>query len=445
MPNFVHLHVHTEYSLLDGLSKIKKLVALVKEMGMNSVAITDHGSMYGAIEFYKTCVKNEIKPIIGCEVYLAPKGHLDKSPNNRRNYHLILLAKNMTGYKNLMKLVSIGHIDGFYYKPRIDWDILQKYSEGLICTSACVEGEISQLILDNNLTLATKRASEYQQLFGEDFYLEIQRHPGLDSQDKANEGIIKISRELGIPLIATNDAHYLKKEDAFAQDVLIMINTQTNINSKNRLSMADIPDFYIKSPEEMAAQFADIPDALENTQKIADKVNLELEIGKWYFPKFKLPEGVNAEDHLTKMVYDSALAHYGEITPEVKERLDYELDVICSKGYAAYFLIMRDFIRWCEENDTPTNTRGSAGGSLVSFVLGIVAVDPLKYGLPFERFLNKDRPSPPDIDLDIADTKRQNVISHNRTIRTRIVCPNLYFWTHDGQRRSPRYSPGFRL
>ena len=282
--SFVHLHVHTEYSLLDGLNKIKNLVSTIKDMGMNSLAITDHGNMYGAIEFYKACQKADIKPIIGCETYLAPNGRLDKTSTNRHNQHLILLAKNQQGYKNLMKLVSISHIEGFYYKPRIDWETLKKYSNGLICTSACIEGEIPQLILNDNYDQAKIRAKDFQNLFGEDYYLEIQRHPNLDGQEKANEGIIKISRELGIPLVATNDAHYLKKEDAFAQDVLMMINTQTTINDSKRLTMINIPDFYIKSPEEMAEQFADYPDALENTQKIADKCQLEIELGKWYFP-----------------------------------------------------------------------------------------------------------------------------------------------------------------
>jgi len=411
--SFVHLHVHTEYSLLDGLTKIKNLINTVKNMGMNSIAITDHGTMYGAIEFYKACKKADIKPIIGCEMYLAQNGRLDKSTNNRRNQHLILLAKNSQGYKNLMKLTSIAHIEGYYYKPRIDWETLTKYKDGLICNSACIEGEISQLILDGNYEKAKARAKEFQDLFGDDYYLEIQRHPGLKGQDTANNGIIKISRELGIPLIATNDAHYLKKEDAFAQDVLLMINTQTTINDTKRLSMIDIPDFYIKSPEEMSDQFADLPDALENTQKIADKCELEIELGSWYFPKFKLPAHKTAEQTLRELVETSAKEHYGDkYNQEVIDRLEYELDVICSKGYAAYFLIMRDFIQWAEDNDTPTNTRGSAAGCLVAFVLGITPVDPLIYQLPFERFLNKDRPSPPDIDLDIADDKRQEMLYH---------------------------------
>ncbi|MBU1118065.1 DNA polymerase III subunit alpha, partial [Patescibacteria group bacterium] len=410
--SFVHLHLHTEYSLLDGLSKIKKLVALIKEQGGTACAITDHGNMYGAIEFYKACQKAEIKPIIGCELYTCKESRHEKNSQNRKNNHLILLAKDEQGYKNLMKIVSIGQLEGFYYKPRIDWETIEKYHQGLICLSACVEGEVAHNIIHDDYENALKIAKKYQKLFGDDYYLEIQNHPGLPDQDKANKGLAKISRELGIPLVATNDCHYLKKEDAFAQDVLVMINTQTNINTPNRLSMATTPDFYVKSPEEMEEQFSKYPDAVTNTQKIADKCNLTIELGKWYFPKFPLPEGKTAEETLTEMVFDSAREHYKELTPEINDRLNYELEIICSKGYAAYFLIMRDFIDWCERNDTPTNTRGSAGGSLVSFVLGIVTVDPLIYGLPFERFLNKDRPSPPDIDLDIADDQRQEMLFH---------------------------------
>lgn len=412
MSDFVHLHVHTEYSLLDGLTKIKKLVSTVKEMEMPAIAITDHGNMYGAIEFFKTCQKNEIKPIIGCEIYVSPGSRLEKTPQNRKSNHLILLAKDHQGYQNLMKIVSIGHIEGFYYKPRVDWEILEKYHQGLICTSACPAGEVPSFIIDKEYDKAKNSAQKYFDLFGKDYYLEIQRHPGLKDSDIANEGIIKISRELGIPLVATNDCHYLKKDDAFAQDVLVMINTQTTVNSANRMSMADTPDFYIKTPQEMKDQFADYPDAISNTIEIANKCDVQIEIGKWYFPKFKLPENVTPEDKLREITYEQAKEFYGEISPQVKERLDFELDIICPKGYAGYFLIMRDFIQWCEENDTATNTRGSAGGSLVSFVLGIVTVDPLNYQLPFERFLNRDRPSPPDIDLDVADDKRQALLYH---------------------------------
>ncbi len=411
--SFVNLHLHTEYSLLDGLSKIKKLVALLKEQGATACAITDHGNMYGAIEFYKACIKNEIKPIIGAEMYMCPGSRHEKNSQNRKNYHLILLAKNTTGYKNLMKLVSIGHREGFYYKPRIDWESLEKYRQDLICLSSCAQGEVASFILADEYDKAKNAAARFQKLFGDDYYLEIQRHPGITDQEKANTGIIKISRELGIPLVATNDCHYLKPEDAFAQDVLMMINTQTTINNPNRLTMANTPDFYVKSPQEMAEQFSDFPEAIDNTQKIANKCDLNIEIGKWYFPKFKLPPGKTPEKALEEKVFAGAKELYGKNLPQkIQDRLNYELEIICSKGYAAYFLIMYDFILWCEQNDTPTNTRGSAGGSLVSYVLGIVSVDPLVYGLPFERFLNKDRPSPPDIDLDIADDQRQSMLFH---------------------------------
>lgn len=411
MSDFVHLHLHTEYSLLDGLTKIKKLIPAIKDMGMTACAITDHGNMYGAIEFYKTCQKNEIKPVIGCEIYTCSGSRLDHSPQNRKNNHLILLAKDNRGYKNLMKIVSIGYLEGFYYKPRIDWETLEKYHQGLICTSACLQGEIYSHLIDHNYDQAVASATKYQQLFGQDYYLEIQRHD-IKEQDQANIDLIKISRSLGIPLVAANDSHYLKKNDAFGQDVLVMINTQTTTNTPNRLSMYSTPDYYVKSPEEMTEVFTDLPDALTNTKAIADKCDLQIEIGKWYFPVFKLPQNKTAEETLTDMVFHSATEYYGQLTSEITDRLNYELEVICSKGYAAYFLIMRDFIAWCEQNDTPTNTRGSAGGSLVSFVLGIVTVDPLIYQLPFERFLNKDRPSPPDIDLDIADDKRQGMLYH---------------------------------
>ena len=409
--SFVHLHLHTEYSLLDGLTKIKKLANTLKEFEMPGCAITDHGNMYGAIEFYKTFQKNELKPVIGCEIYTTTGSRFDKTPNNKKANHLILLAKDHQGYQNLMKLVTIGHTEGFYYKPRLDWESIEKYHQGLICLSGCLNGEVYKNIVDDDYKKAKEIATNYQQLFGDDYYLEIQRH-NLKEQNEANPKLIKLSKELGIPLVATNDAHYLKKGDSFAQDVLVMINTQTNVNSANRMSMANTPEFYLKNTQEMNEIFVDLPVAIENTQKIFDKCNLEIEIGKWFFPKFKLPEGITPEDKLTEITYQQAKEYYGEISPVVKERLDFELSIINPKGYAGYFLIMRDFIKWCEENDTATNTRGSAGGSLVSFVLGIVSVDPLNYQLPFERFLNRDRPTPPDIDLDIADDKRQQMLYH---------------------------------
>lgn len=412
MSDFVHLHLHTEYSLLDGLTKIKKLAATLKDFDMKACAITDHGNLYGAIEFYKTMVKNDIKPIIGCEIYTCLGDRHNKTSQNRKSYHLILLAKDRQGYQNLIKIVSLGYFEGFYYKPRIDWEILEKYHQGLICTSACPQGEIGSLILNNQYDQGRDSAAKFQQLFGSDYYLEIQRHPGVKDMEKFGEGIIKISRELGIPLVATNDSHYLKKEEAFAQDVLVMINTQTTTSTPNRMSMVDFPDFYVKNQDEMVSLYPDLPDAIKNTNKIAEMCNLEIEIGKWFFPKFKLPPKTTAEEHLKKLTYQNAQEYFGKLTPEIKERLNYELSVICPKGYSPYFLIMKDFIEWCEQNDTPTNTRGSASGSLVSFVLGITSVDPLVYQLPFERFLNKDRPSPPDIDLDVADDQRQAMLYH---------------------------------
>lgn len=410
--SFTHLHLHTEYSLLDGLTKIKPLINHLKETGMTSAAITDHGNIYGAIEFYKTCKKNDIKPIIGCEVYYSQLGRFDKSAAGRKSQHLVLLAKDNQGYQNLMRLVSLSHLEGFYYKPRIDWDILSQHHTGLICLSGCLEGEIAQLILDDNYSQAKTRASEFQQLFGSDYYLEIQRHPGLDKNDQANKGIIKLSRSLGIPLIATNDCHYLKKEDAFAQDIILMINTQATINDKKRLSMLDVPDFYVKSPQEMTDLYPDLPDAITNTQVITDKCNLDIDIGKWYFPKFSIPNNQSPEEYLTQMTYDRAQQLYQKLDQDTTNRLDYELQIINSKGYATYFLIMEDWISWAEQHQMVTNTRGSAAGSLVSYVLGITSVDPLIYQLPFDRFLNKDRPSPPDIDLDVSDDKRQELLQH---------------------------------
>lgn len=410
--SFVHLHLHTEYSLLDGLTRIKPLITTVKDMGMSAVAVTDHGNLYGAIEFYKACQKNNLQPIIGCEVYYSSLGRTDRSAAGRKTHHLTLLAKDSLGYHNLLHLVSLAHLEGFYYKPRIDWELLSKFHSGLICLSGCAEGEISRLILDNRLPQAKQRAIDFQQLFGENYYLEIQRHPGLAAYDEVGPKIIQISRQLGIPLAATNDCHYLKKEDAFAQDVILMINTQTTINDKKRLSMLDTPDFYVKSAQEMTDLFPDLPDAIDNTQKIANSCHLEIELGKWCFPQFSLPKGETPETYLPKITLDGAKQHYSSLSTEIKDRLDYELNIITSKGYATYFLIMTDWIKWASDHQMVTNTRGSAAGSLVSFVLGITAVDPLVYQLPFERFLNKDRPSPPDIDLDVSDDKRQELLQH---------------------------------
>ena len=365
MPKFAHLHVHTEYSLLDGLSRIPKLIAYVKENGMNSVAITDHGVMYGEIEFYKEAKKAEIKPIIGMEGYITPGDLRDKPARSQmKNNHVLLLAKNLTGYQNLMKISSIAHLNGYYYKPRMDRELLKKYSEGIICTSACPMGEVGQAILAESYQEAKKIASWYLDVFKDDYYLEIQRHeydkwidkadnPEIktqlsrmsDEEKKWNTGIIKLSRDLGIPLVATNDVHYIKPEDAVAQDALVCVSTGKTMNDTKRMRYIDAPTFYVRTPEEMAKLFPDVPDALENTVKVADKCDLEITLGKWYFPKFGLPEGVTPDDELRRLARELLPEKVTDAGKEAKERIEYELDIICKKGYAPYFLIVRDIVR----------------------------------------------------------------------------------------------------
>jgi len=432
MAKFVHLHVHSEYSLLDGLPKIADLVKYVKELDMEAVALTDHGVMYGAIEFYKECRAAEIKPLIGMEGYIVNKDHREKEgKENKENNHIVLIAQNYQGYKNLMKLSTIAHLEGFYYRPRFDKATLQKYKDGLICLSSCPKGEIGQALISGDWEKGKQIASWYQEVFGKDYFLEIQRHKYSDFIDKAPEaaikdslrksqkdentwvnGVVKLSRELGIPLVATNDVHYLRQTDAVAQDALVCIYTARNVSDLNRLRYVDSPSLHLRSPEEMSELFSDFPDALENTVKIADKVNLEIELGKWYFPNIELPKGKTALEFLNESCWEKLPVKYPNPSSSVKDRLQYELDVIIKKGYAPYFLMMADLVNWCTKKGIVTNTRGSAAGSLVSYVLGITTVDPLKYGLPFERFLNPFRPKPPDIDLDIADNHRDELIEY---------------------------------
>ncbi len=427
MSKFVHLHVHTEYSLLDGLSNIKKLFTHVKENNMDAVAITDHGVMYGVIEFYKEALKQQVKPIIGMEGYITDTFET----KIKDNFHITLLAKNLEGYKNLMQMASIAQVEGFYYRPRITREILKAHSEGIICTSGCSSAEIPKLLIGNNLEDAKKLALWYQEVFKDDFYMEIQRHnyekilPGIDNPElKANlqehsdnlnileKGVINLSRELGIPLVATNDAHYIKKEDAPAQDALVCVATGKTVSDIKRLRYIDNPDYYLKTPDEMAEVFHDLPDAIENTIKIAEKCNLEITLGKWFFPKFPLPEGITADEQLRKLAHERLPEKVPDGGEEAVKRLDHELDIICTKGYAPYFLIVMDLANWANETGIVTNTRGSAAGSLVSFVLGVTTVNPLKYYLPFERFLNPFRPSPPDIDFDVADDRRGEIIGY---------------------------------
>ena len=432
MSKFVHLHVHTEYSLLDGLSNIKRLLNHIKENGMDSIAITDHGVMYGEIEFYKEAKKQEVKPILGMEGYIT-NGKLTDRParGDLHNYHLLLLAKDNEGYQNLMKLSSIAHLEGFYYRPRFDRETLQKYSKGLICTSSCPLGEVGQAIINDEPENAKEIVKWYSDVFGKDYYLEIQRHEFSDwidktenqeirasltemaeKEDKWNEGILKLSREAGIPVVATNDSHYIKPEDALAQDVLVCISTGKTINDTKRMRYIDAQTFYLRSPDEMSRLFSDVPDSIENTVKIADKCNLEITLGKWFFPKFPLPEGMTPNKQLEKLAREALVAKIPKPDKETKERLEHELEIICSKGYAPYFLIVRDLANWTNAQGIITNTRGSAAGSLVSYVLGITTVNPLTYYLPFERFLNPFRPSPPDIDFDVADNRRDEIIGY---------------------------------
>ncbi|KKP31859.1 MAG: polymerase III, alpha subunit protein [Candidatus Woesebacteria bacterium GW2011_GWE2_31_6] len=430
MTKFVHLHLHTECSLLDGLSKIKRLFSYVKEKKMDAVAITDHGAMYGAIDFFKEGKKQEVKPIIGMEAYMT-NFPLDDEKKVKDNYHLTLLAKDYQGYKNLMNLTSIAHLKGYYYRPRFTKDILEKYSKGIICLSGCPQAEVPQYLINGEFKKAKETTEWFLKVFGKDYFLEIQRHsfdkilpsikvPELkeslsqiaDNYVVYEKGIVKLSRELGIPLVATNDAHYIKKEDAEAQDALVCIATGKNTSDIKRMRYIDNPDFFIKDPEEMQKMFPDYPDALENTVKIAEKCNLEIPLGSWSFPKFNLPEGLTDKKYIEKLAWEKLPIKLGKVTKEAEERLTHELDIINNKGYAPYFLIVMDMVNWCGSQGIITNTRGSAAGSLVSYVLGITTVNPLTYGLPFERFLNPYRPSPPDIDFDVSDNRREEVLKY---------------------------------
>ncbi len=416
--SFVHLHVHSHYSLLDGLPKIKELVKKAKDFGMPALALTDHGVMYGTLEFYQECLKQGIKPILGLETYLAPTDlHFKKTKVDDQTAHLTLLAKNLTGYKNLMHLSTVAHLDGFYYKPRIDKKILAERKEGLIILSGCLKGEIMQALVAGDFKKAMKLAAEYRELFGDDFYLELQVNirpgsPDFLKQQKANELMVKLSLNTGIPLVATHDIHYINPEDAEAQDVLVCVATGKTISDIERLDMRGA-DLSFLSPQAMAEKFKDMPaEALTNTLKIAAACDLTLDLGKWMFPQFALPKNETAESYLKLQAYQGLEKRLGDLKPEVKERLDYELNIINSKGYSPYFLIVADFVNWSRAQGIFVTTRGSAAGSLVAYALGITTLNPLNFKLPFERFLNPYRPSPPDIDVDFADNRRDEAIAY---------------------------------
>ncbi|MCQ4936796.1 DNA polymerase III subunit alpha [Anaerotignum propionicum] len=409
---FVHLHVHTEYSLLDGSAKIKELVLRAKELGMDSIAITDHGAMYGAIEFYKEALAAGIKPIIGCEVYVAPESRLMKDAKNGGNYHLVLLAENDEGYQNLIKLVSYGFIDGFYYKPRIDKELLRKHHKGLIASSACIAGEVARNILNVSYEKAKEAALEYLDIFGKgNYFLELQDH-GMREQKQVNMALIRMSEETGIPLIATNDSHYIYKEDAEPHDILLCIQTAKTILDEDRMRYEG-GQFYVKSPEEMYDLFSNVPEALENTAKIAERCNVSFQFHELKLPQFDVPQGKTANQYLREVCEAGFQEKYPEGKKEWKERLEYELSTIENMGYVDYFLIVWDFIKYAKDNGIIVGPgRGSAAGSMVSYCLSITTIDPLKYDLIFERFLNPERVSMPDIDIDFCYERRQEVIDY---------------------------------
>jgi DNA polymerase-3 subunit alpha len=398
------------------MTRIDDLLKKAKEMGMPAVAITDHGSMYGVFKFYTKALEKGIKPIIGVEAYKAKNSRFDQEPSDKERYHLTLIAKNYQGYKNLLKMVTAANIEGFYYKPRVDFELLEKYHEGVIATSGCLAGEIPSLLQNNQTTQAEEKLKKYVDIFGPDFYIEIQRHPDMQILDQVNVDLIKLSRKYGVPLVATNDVHYLEKDDAYAQEILLCIQTGRAIFEKDRpMSMIDNPDYYFKSPEEMRGMFLDLPEAIENTLKIAEQCNIEIPYGKLILPQYNLPEGTTADVFLRKLC-ESKLYKMKDFPDDVvKKRLDYELGIIHDKGYDHYFLFVQDFVNWAKESGIAVGPgRGSAAGSIVSYLLNITGINPLVYNLPFERFLNPERPSPPDIDMDFADVRRDEVLQYMR-------------------------------
>lgn len=430
MSGFVHLHCHTEFSLLDGLAKIPELLSQAKEHHQEALAITDHGAMYGAVHFYNKAKEKGIKPIIGMETYVAKKSRFEKQAKmGSDQFHLLLLAKNLTGYQNLMKLTSIAHLEGFSYKPRIDFEVLSSHHEGLICTTGCLASEFSQLLMNDERDEAIALIKKYRELFGDDFYIEIQSHDGNKEVAAIREQMVAISRELGIPLVATNDVHYVNQDDAVAQDALLCIQTRRIIADKDRMKMQG-SDYYLKSSEEMEAEFSKYPDALENTLKIAEKCQVEIPLGKVIFPHFEIPAGETTHTYTQKLAFEKLEKFYPSISKYIEEkgkplegdatslnsvasRLNYEIDVIKDKGYLTYFLIVQDFVNWAKDHGIFVGPgRGSAAGSLLSFSLNITSIDPLVHNLPFERFMNPERASTPDIDIDFADTRREEVIQY---------------------------------
>ncbi|MCK4451688.1 MAG: DNA polymerase III subunit alpha, partial [Anaerolineae bacterium] len=399
MSDFVHLHVHSEYSLLDGLSSCRELAERAVELGMPALALTDHGTMYGAVQFYKACQAAGIKPIIGMETYVAPRGRQDRDARlDRKPYHLVLLARNDTGYHNLMCLATIAQLEGFYYKPRVDKEVLAEHANGLIVLSGCGTSEVSRLIRDGQLDQARRAIAWYCDVFPGRYYLELQEHD-IPELAEVNRQLLAFAREFDLPLVATNDVHYTRREEASIHDVLLCIQTGKTANEPNRMHM-DGDSFYLKSAEEMAALFPEVPEALTNTLHIAEMCELELEFGHYHLPLFQVPEGYEAQSYLRHLCQEGLQQRYAVIAPHIRDRLDYELDLIRRMGFDTYFLIVWDLCRFAREQNIWWNVRGSGASSIVAYSLGITNLEPLQHGLIFERFLNLGRVSMPDIDLD---------------------------------------------
>ncbi|MEO6207182.1 MAG: DNA polymerase III subunit alpha, partial [Candidatus Limnocylindrales bacterium] len=412
-PNdFTHLHVHSEFSLLDGLGRITELVDSAAAAGMDSMAITDHGALYGAVAFYQAAKAKDIKPIIGVETYVAPRSMTSKEGKaDSQPFHLILLAKDYRGYQNLCRLITDAHLDGYYYKPRIDHEHLAKYSEGLIGLSACLGGEVAKALEVEDWELARKAAGEYGEIFGKDsFFLELQDH-GLPEQKRLNGQLLRLAPEVGLPLVVTNDLHYVRENQSEAHDVLLCVGTGNNLDTPGRLKF-DTHEFYVKTASQMAALFPDQRDAILNSRRIAEMTDIALPLGQLRIPHFPVPDGHTTETWLREECQRGLLRRYGTVTPELQTRLDYELGVILTMGYAGYFLIVADFIAFARSEGIQTTCRGSAPGSIVTYTLGITPVDPILYQLPFERFLNPDRVTMPDIDVDFEDGRRDEVIAY---------------------------------
>jgi DNA polymerase III subunit alpha len=411
---FVHLHVHSQFSLLDGLSTFPKLIQRTKDHGQTAVALTDHGAMHGIVHFYNACRTNGVKPIIGVEAYMAEKSRFDKQLRpGTDQYHLTLLARDFQGYQNLMKLVSLANLEGFSYKPRLDYDLLSKYHQGIIATTGCSSGIVPKKLAQGKNEEAISWLKKLHRLFKENFYIEIQSHPALAEVEETRTHLVKLSKDFGIPLLATNDVHYVDQDDAEAQDALLAVQTRKTLDDQNRLSMLDSPDFYLKSTEEMYEALGEFPESLKNTAIVADQCNVEIPIGKMVFPEYPLKPGQTPESALMELSRDRFSRRFPGQNADRQKRLEYELEVICSKGYASYFLIVQDFVNWAKAQGIRVGPgRGSAAGSLVSYVLRITSIDPLRHNLPFERFMNPQRPSPPDIDIDIADDRRDEVIRY---------------------------------